>query len=100
MQRLQPMKMALEGGGKVFEHKRLVLCKNIGYPFYAVEREAKKEVAAGNDEGDDGEYVDDEAEEVAEESQIRTRAAGEREGKLLESEIERREKKIRVWDEV
>jgi hypothetical protein len=98
MRRLQPIKMAVEAGDKTLEFKRMVLCKNIGYPFYVVERPPQKK-NDDEDEGDDGDYnPNDNVDEGV--VKMRTRAAGEGEGKLLASELEHQNKKRMDWDEV
>jgi hypothetical protein len=88
------MKMAAEALTALQEPERLVLTKRTGYPFYAVEQLKKKRKVGGDadDEGDE--------EDVADESQIRTREAGEREGKLLRSEQEQLEQINIAWDQV
>jgi hypothetical protein len=96
------MKMAVESQTPLQEAERLVLSKRIGYPFYAVEQlkkeQPKKKRKVGGDADDEGDEEDEE--DVADESQIRTRKAGEREGKLLQSEQDQLEQINIAWDQV
>jgi hypothetical protein len=91
------MKMAAEALTALQEPERLVLTKRTGYPFYAVEQ-LKKKRKVGGDADDEGDEEDEE--DVADESQIRTRKAGEREGKLLQLEQDQLEQINIAWDQV
>jgi hypothetical protein len=92
------MKISQEAGTRMLEGERMVMCKRLGYPFYAPDKAMMR--AAVDIERDGDEDYEEGDEEVAKESQIRTRGAGEREGKILQAEKDREEAKNVAWDEV
>jgi hypothetical protein len=91
--RMLPIKLAVSAGSESPEIERLVLCKNLGYPFFdAVKEKAKEEEGEEEYNGSD--------EDVAPASSIITRGRMAGEGKLLQWQDDLRLKENFEWDEV